>query len=256
MFNYIKSEFFRLSRSLSTYVTLAIFVVLSLSINCGLAIIGALNADFAYADTGFSMLFLLQIPQIFVYAAALVVYIIYDGNVRSGNLKNAIAFGISRDKLLLGQFIVSLVSAVLLLVITEAVYMACAYAFLGYNPYFTAADVATETLASMPAAIASLVLALVVVHMSDKGFIGIIIWFVIFLIVPSVCELIGKQVEFFARAAQWMPMNFMRMQESDGGSAIFFWQTENGILKSLVSGAVGTLIFGAFGWLALRRKEV
>ena len=259
MFNYIKSEFYRLSRSMSTYVTLAIFAALSLIINMGLAIVGWAERSFAYNNTSFSMMFLLQLPSIFVYAAAIIAYIVYEGNRRNGNLKNAVAFGISREKLFIGQFIVSLVSALVVLFVTEGVYFASAYALLRNDAAFTAADVLLETAAALPVAIASLVLALACEHISDRGFVGLLIWIAVFLILPWICGLIGLKVQIFSEIAAWMPMNFMTatIDGTEGsGAMVAYWQQQEGIIKALVFGGAGTVIFGLSGWLIFQRKEV
>lgn len=252
MLNYIKSEFYRVTRSLSTYITLGIFLGLALSVNCGLAIIGAVNPSFAYANTSFSMQFLMQLPTIFVCAAPILVYVLYDDLGKNGALKNAVAFGISREKLLLGQFIISLTFCLFVMLATLAVYFASAYAFLKYDPTIPSSEVMREALCVLLPAIAAMVLAIVCANVTSKGVLGIAIWMVIYYFVPYVCRWIGYQVDFFAKIAEWMPMTFMDMQ----GATEIFWQTKEGVEKCLVSGAAGIAIFAVVGWLLLRRKEI
>ena len=252
MLNYIKSEFYRIFHSLSTYVTLGIFVGLALLINCGLAIFAAINPGWGYGNTSFSMQFLLQLPSLYVYAAAILVYILYEGIGKNGSLKNAVAFGVSREKIMLSQLIVSLIFCLGIMLVTLGVYFASAYALLRHEGIFSSADVMQQALAVLPSAVASLLLAVLCVDLTDRGVIGILIWLAVFVLVPYVCQWIGYQVDFFAKAASWMPMNFMDMMNATEA----FWQTKDGIIKCLVSGAAGTAIFALAGWLVLRRKEI
>ena len=177
---------------------------------------------------------------------------LYENVGKSGALKNAVAFGISREKLLLGQTVVSLVFCLAVLAVTEAVYFASAYAFLRFDPAISAAEVLLETACALPSALAALVLAVVCVNVSDRSFVGVLIWMAVFYLVPYVCRWVGYQVDFFADIAAWMPMNFMDMQNAE----VIFWRTGEGVLKCLVAGGAGIVVFGAAGWLALRRKEI
>lgn len=252
MFNYIKSEFYRIIHSRSTYITLGVFLGLALLINIGLAIIAACNPGWGYGNTAFSFQFLLQLPAIYVCAAPILVYILYDDVRKNGNFKNVIAFGVSREKLLLGQFIVSLIYCLAVMLLTLGVYFAGAYALLRYDPLYTSADIMRQMLCVLPSAVASLGFALLCVNVFERGVVGILVWMAVYYLLPYVCQWIGYEVDFFARIAEWMPMNFMDMQ----GATDFFWQTNDGVIKCLVSGAAGFVIFGILSWLLLRKKEL
>lgn len=251
MFNYIKSELYRAAHSLSCLVTLGVFVALAVTITCGLAIFGAVNPDFGYDNTAYAMSFLATIPSVFVCAAPILVYILYENTGRSGVLKNAVAFGISREKIFLSQIIVSFIFCFAVMAATLAVYFAAAFALLDYDPSFAASEVAREVLCVLPSAVASLIFAVVCVNISDRAFVGILLWMAVFYVVPYVCRWIGYEADFFARAASWMPMNFM-----DSMSNPMFWQTKEGVIKAIVAGAAGTALFAVTGWLALRKKEI
>ncbi len=252
MLNYIKSEFYRLFHSLSTWITLGIFAGLALLINCGLAIFAAVQPEWGYGNTTFSMQFLLQLPTIYIIAAPILVYILYEGCGKNGVYKNVVAFGVSREKILLGQLVVSLAFCLGVMLVTLGVYFASAYALLRYDSVMTSADVVRQALCVLPSAVASLVLAILCVNLTVRGVIGILIWMGVFLLVPYVCQWIGYEVDFFARLASWMPVNFMDLQNAQS----LFWETGDGIMKSLVSGAAGIVIFGVVGWLVLRKKEI
>ncbi len=61
--------------------------------------------------------------MIFCIAALCLVFTLYEGNKRNGNLKNPVACGISREKIFAGQFVLCFFASLVVMVITAAVYI-------------------------------------------------------------------------------------------------------------------------------------
>ena len=61
--------------------------------------------------------------MIFCIAALCLVFTLYEGNKRNGNLKNPVACGISREKIFAGQFVRCFFASLVVMVITAAVYI-------------------------------------------------------------------------------------------------------------------------------------
>ena len=201
MLNYIRSEFYRVFHSKGIYVTLALLAACAILINAVLACFGAVSPDFAYDNTSFAMQFLLQLPLLYPFAALLIVYVLYEGAGKNGNLKNAVAFGVSREKLLAGQFVVSTIVSLAAMVVTLGVYFACAYALLDFDATIAGTEVIRQVLCVLPTAIASLILALLCVNMTDRGFVGILVWLLVMILIPeipfnldAVCDFVGARI--------------------------------------------------------------
>lgn len=252
MLNYIRSEFYRVFHSKGIYVTLALLAACAILINALLACFGAVSPDFAYDNTSFAMQFLLQLPLLYPFAALLIVYVLYEGAGKNGNLKNAVAFGVSREKLLAGQFVVSTIVSLAAMVVTLGVYFACAYALLDFDATIAGTEVIRQVLCVLPTAIASLILALLCVNMTERGFVGILVWLLVMILIPEIFRYVGYRVDAFARIADWMPGHFMDLQNATE----LFWQTSEGVGKCMIAGGAGIAVFGLSCWLVLRRKEM
>ena len=106
MLNYIKSECYRVMHSRSTYVMTGIMAVLPVLFHIILYVTGVASSttqDFPYDITSFSFSFLAGSPMLFTYAGLIVAAVLYEEEHKNGNMKNAVAFGISREKLFLGE---------------------------------------------------------------------------------------------------------------------------------------------------------
>ena len=133
MLNYIKSECYRVIHSRSTYVMTGIMAVLPVLFHIILYVTGVASSttqDFPYDITSFSFSFLTGSPMLFTYAGLIVAAVLYEDEHKNGNLKNAVAFGISREKLFLGKCITAVLTATVLMGLVLTVYIGSA-CFLG-----------------------------------------------------------------------------------------------------------------------------
>ena len=100
------------------------------------------------------------------------------------------------------------------MVVTLGVYFACAYALLDFDATIAGTQVIRQVLCVLPTAIASLILALLCVNMTDRGFVGILVWLLVMILIPEIFRYVGYRVDAFARIADWMPGHFMDLQNA------------------------------------------
>ena len=118
MLNYIKSECYRVMHSRSTYVMTGIMAVLPVLFHIILYVTGVASSttqDFPYDITSFSFSFLAGSPMLFTYAGLIVAAVLYEEEHKNGNMKNAVAFGISREKLFLGKCMTAVLTATVIM---------------------------------------------------------------------------------------------------------------------------------------------
>lgn len=96
MFNYIKSEFYRITHSAMVYAVGFAFMAAPTLINIMLYCFTLSKPDYPYSTTSFSYSNVVSSPMLFCVAALFLVFALYEGNKRNGNLKNVITTGISR----------------------------------------------------------------------------------------------------------------------------------------------------------------
>ena len=128
MLNYIKSECYRVMHSRSTYVMTGIMAVLPVLFHIILYVTGVASSttqDFPYDITSFSFSFLAGSPMLFTYAGLIVAAVLYEEEHKNGNMKNAVAFGISREKLFLGKCMTAVLTATVIMALVLTAYRKC-----------------------------------------------------------------------------------------------------------------------------------
>lgn len=256
MGNYIKSELYRIFHSVSLYITIFAFAGLPLLLNIILYGFGRMDAGFRYATTSFSYSNVVANPMIFCFSGLVVVFVLYEKSKKNGNLKNIIAFGISRTKIFAAQFIVSFLVSVVILIITEAVYIGSAVLLLTHQGPVLVCDMFMAVVASSFIVIASLIFSILTIQLFDRISTGISVWICVFCLIPQAFSFCGLVVEPVQKLAMWFPYNFFNTMTVNTKECIPVWNTGMGLMKCFLSGIAGILLFSIAGVLFLRKKEV
>lgn len=256
MGNYIKSELYRIFHSAPLYITICVFAGLPLLLNIILYGFGRMDAGFRYATTSFSYSNVVANPMIFCFSGLAVVFILYEKSKKNGNLKNLIAFGISRTKIFAAQFVVSFLVSLVILIITETVYITSAVLLLPQQGPVLVWDMFMAVAASSFIAISALLFSVLTIQLFDRISTGILFWLCVFCFIPQALYFCGFVVEPVGKLAMWMPYNFFNTMTVNTKECIPVWDTGMGLMKCVLSGIVGSLLFGIMGVLFLRKKEV
>lgn len=255
MLNYIKSEFYRITHSAMLYAVGFAFAAAPTLMNLMLYCFALSEPDYPFSTTSFSFSNVVASPMVFCFAALFLVYALYEGNKKNGNLKNAIACGLSRGKIFMGQVTVCLIVSIIFLAITAIFYIVSAHLLLRMEGPVTAFDFIMEILAVAPIAIAALILSVVVVMRFDNSFMGIVCWLCILFFVPQFLFYIGIEIEPIRDIAMWLPRNFFSGMQVNQTMCVPIWDTTSGLAKCLISGFIGIVVFGTYGIVSLRKKE-
>lgn len=255
MFNYVKSELYRLTHSQALYAVGFAFVFAPVIVNILLYCLAYVDSDFPYATTSYSYSNVVSSPMIFCYAGLFMVFVFYEGNKKNGNLKNVICTGLSREKLFFGQIVVCLLVSAAMLFFTIVIYIISAQLLLEVVGPVTAMDLVIESLVMIPIAVSSLVLSIVIVNYFDKSSTGIIYWLCIMIFVPKILFYISLVIEPVRGIVMWLPQNFFSGMQVNQTVCAPIWDTTSGLAKCLISGFTGIGIFGIVGLFSLRRKE-
>lgn len=256
MFNYVKSEFYRITHWTVLYAAAFAFAAAPALMNLMLFGFHCLTPDFPWSTTSFSYSNIVANPMFFCMAALFVVFTLYEGNKKNGNLKNVVASGISREKILIGQFIVCLTVSVIFLAITVCSLIFSANLLLRNEGPVQMTDLFKEIMAAAPIAVAALILGIVVAFLFEKTFAGIVFWLCVFFFVPQVLFYIGLEIEPVRKAAMWLPRNFFAGMQVNQSVCDPIWNTSAGLARCLISGFAGMVVFSVFGFLRLRKKEL
>lgn len=259
MMNYIKSEFYRVSRDKGIYCFITILAALSLLFNGILAFFEKKDgASFPYATTSYSYSNLVANPMMFCIMGAVVGIILYEGNKKNGNVKNTIAFGISRTKIFAGECIVATVTAVVSLIVVLSVYIVSASMLLKHTGPVSLNDLITEIPAVFLLAVASLISGIVCIEAFEKNSTGIITWIVVWFLIPKIFFYLGLRIDVVYRIAMWMPDNFFGISGMivNMSQCITAWETAQGMAKCIIAGISGIIIFVIGGITLLRKRDL
>lgn len=257
MLNYIKSEWYRITRGKEIYGVIAAMSAIIIVMNVILFIFRLNDTSFPYATIRFSLNILTSsLPYLFV-AGALVVALLFAEERKNGTLKNNIAYGISRKSIFIGKCIVCTASSVICMTVILVFYIGSAFLLLGGPGEEPLQKMLEGIGAALPSALASVILAAVVLSLCKKEVIAVVWWFVITYAVPTVFFNLGRKVELFKVIADWMPANFLSSEVTANMSSYdCLWNTPFGLMKCMVAGFGGAIIFAAAGIWGFRKKEV
>jgi len=258
MFNYIKSEWYRITHSATMYVFTGIMAGLALLLNIALYVLDKYDAGFPYGTSAFSLSNLASGMVLLFFVGVIIVSLLFSGEKKNGTLKNSIAFGISREEIFVGKCIVSAAISICSLVVILIVYMGSAVLLLepGVEP-----DALLITLKGVACvlimAVASEILIIAFTSFFEKEMLALIMWYLIMVFLPQICSLIGLKSEIFRRIAAWMPYNYLSSEvivNMSGWSCM--WETSGGMAKCLISGIIGLIVFLLFGLGICKKQEV
>lgn len=259
MMNYVKSELYRVTHGRGVYGFTAVLALLAFLFNALLGLMGIVDGDsFRYDTTSFSYSNLVSTPMLFGVMGGVIVMILYEGNRRNGNLKNTIAFGISRTGVFAGECLVAVLTSIASCVVVLTVYITSAVFFLEQRGPVGLGDLVTAVPAVFLTAVALEISMIVFLEAFDRASTGVLTGFLIWIVAPKVLSLLGLRFEVVRRIAMWMPENFMGpsgmlVNMSECQTA---WGTAEGMVKCLLVGLIGVAVFSLAGAIVLRKKEI
>lgn len=256
MINYIKSELYRITHSATLYVVMIGFSIAPLLLNLMLYGFNVSKPGFTYSTTSFSYSNIVANPMFFCIAALILTFALYEGNKKNGNYRNIVASGISREQIFVGQFIVCLISSIVVMTVTVVIYIFSAECLLRKTGPVSYMDLLNEVIAVAPIAVSALILAIIVIMLFDKTFWGLISWYSVLILIPKVIFYLSLKIEGLRNVAMWMPNNFFNDMEVNTVQSNPIWNTSSGLATCLIAGFTGIVIFSILGIMAVRKKEL
>lgn len=259
MLNYIKSELYRVWHVKIILTMGGMFAGLTLAMNLVLFLLKDME-HFRYGITSFSFSMLVAYPMLYCYVAADVAASLYEGDKKNGTERNSIAAGISRMEIFAGKCLVSLLTALAILVLVLPVYIGSACLLLHPAGPVTVADMLMELPAVALCGVSAIVLAVLLLEVFDKSIVSILTWIGIMIALPKALLLAGMLLgtgdDLLTRIAMWMPQNFFMGMDVNMSQCAPIWDTAAGMGKCVAAGAMGIVLFGLGAVLLLRKKEI
>lgn len=256
MLNYIKSECYRAIHAKGVYMAIGIMAAMVLAMNIVLALGGQYIPDFRYGSFRFSLNTLTAAIYSVVLLGAVVPGCIFMDDRRNGVLKNAVAYGISREKIFVGKCLVAFLFTFFILCAVEIVYVGSAWVLLDDPEWVPLREMLMGIGAALPSAAASLIFMMLLGILFEKEMAAAIWWAAFYYLIPMAFSLVGLKLEAFAKIASWMPYTFLRMEAIVSYSDYHcLWDTPAGLTKCIVSGVIGCAVFLGFGIWKVKKQE-
>lgn len=257
MLNYMKSECYRTLHGKGFYMAIGLLGGMVLCMNVILALSQHYLEGFLYGTFRFSLnMYTGAIFWMIVLGAVVPACLFWDDR-RNGVMKNAIAYGIAREKMFLGKCIVAFGFTALVLCAVLAVYISSAYLLLANPEWEPLREMLMGVCACLPSAMASLVFSIMLGCICQKEMTSVLVWVIVYYLIPMGFFLAGLKFDIFARISRWMPYGFLTTE------AIVYmnrydclWDTAAGFAKCMVSGAVGMAVFLIAGIWKFRKQEL
>ena len=254
MLNYIKSEFYRITNTITIYVLTGILILMAIGLNVLICLFGN-----QYATTSFSYSSLVATPMIFTILGMVIAFFLYEGNRRYGSLKNTIASGISRKKVFVSECIVSIITSTIIMVLVMFFWILTTTLLLKNAGPVTLKDLLLEVPATYLTAVAGVISGILLLELCEKTSTGTVIWVVLWFIFPKALLYLGIRFPSLYQAALWIPTNLFSVISNNHvnmSECITAWDTANGMFRCILSGSAGVVLFSLIGILTLKRKDL
>ncbi|MCH5270735.1 MAG: ABC transporter permease [Lachnospiraceae bacterium] len=259
MLNYIKSELYRISHSKGIYIFDGVCAGLLLIMNLLLYAIWKDTPSFMYATTAFAFNFASIFIGVVFILTIVMGCIAFGDEYKNRTIGNSIAFGSSSVKIYLGKAIVSLIISFLSLAVVLAIFIGSSYLLLQNSGPDVLWEFLQNYLVNSLILVTGVLATLTLCFLFGSGSAATWGWLILFRGLPIVCQLLGLKFSFFIRLNKWMAAEIIGAQVSgnvDDLNIHWLWQTQDGLYRTLMSGALGILVFLAIGIVGMRRKEM
>lgn len=256
MLNYIKSEFYRLSRSKDLYLLTGICSGLIILMNIVLAISVRKMENFPYGTTRFSFGTLISQTQMLLLMAFIAASFVFGDEYKHHTLKNSISFGLSRTKIFCGKYIVSLVSALVCFAIIMACYVASAYILLENSGSEVLRELFLSMAGTIPSAIFSLTLAIALFFIIENGMSAALVWSGIIIALPLVMKLMGARIKICYEISHWLPWTMLSGNTVNQSAYSCIWDTPSGMIHCFIVGIVSSVVFFVIGLRLFQKRDI
>ena len=257
MMNYMRSEWYRITHTKDIYVFTGIMAAGVLLLNVGQYVCNAVIPDFQYSSVKFALSFLTDGMGALFLAGMVLAMLLFSADQKNGTAKNAVAYGISREKLFIGKCIVSFAVALISMGILLVLYIGTAVLLLNGPAQPYVGLLLEGVLCNLPAAAAFMILAVALGQYFEKDTAAIVLWAAVYYFIPVATFLLGLKIPALEKAAEWMPWNYLNFEVVAGMSGYdCLWSEPAGVVRCIIAGVIGIIVFLAVGIIINRKKEL
>lgn len=252
MINYIRSEFYRTLKNRNFKIMCGIFAALIVAlvmINYSMTIV---EPGFRYGNTRFILgNIYAQMTMLFTVIVAFSA-IVDNSEYDNKTIKHSIAFGIDRNTIYLGRFIVQAILGILVYVVMSVLLITLAFTFLEHSNANEINHYIRVSIGGGTCLLSVLAVTHFFIMNNDNIIFGLIFPVIIMVIVPSVLNMIGRKIDVVMKIAKNLPYNLIDFHgdlvQGTGGVSSY-------LMTSLI-GLIWIVIFILWGMYLFNKKEI
>lgn len=258
MISYIRSEIYRLLHSKGSYLFIMVCAALLISANVVLAVVGQMEVNFPYNNTGFSLsLFYSDLPIVFILCVS-VASIVFGNEHTNHTMKNSVSYGISRGSIYFGKLIAEIIYALIAFVSIAGLYIGSAYLLLEHSETNDMELLINACFVALPLllfALATTNCFLFIIETTGGAITAIM---GVLIALPLVSNFLGMKFEFFRNLGKILPWNLMNNMGFDYQTKqmILPWEGVTGYLNYWMYGILQMALFILIGFVVFRKKEI
>ena len=257
MINTLKSEWYRVIHGQEIYKAMGILSGLAVLVNGILWAATAAIDDFRYGSVRFSLSNMTASLTLLFVVGGIIAALLFAGEKHFGTLKNEVAYGISREKVLVVKCIVSIAVSLCCLAVVLVFYIGSACLLLDGPARESVSLMLGGIGSALPSAFAAVILAVVLLQLIERNFLAIIVWYMILFVIPKILYFAGFKVEVLGKIAGWMPWTlFSSRVVVTMEDFVVPWTSGFGLMQCLISGTVCCVLFLAAGFVLCRKKDI
>ena len=258
MTNYIKSEVYRNLKSKGNYIFLFGGMGFAIFLNVALGLFSNSQVNFPYGNTKFSFSSFYASMSLIMILCLPLVATIYGHEFKHHTLKNSISYGIPRNQIYFGKFLMELIISVINLICISGVYIISAYVMLENSGIVYLNELLRSLIACFPLLIMSITVAHCFYFIFENETTVGVMWVGVMVVIPMIVNMAGRGISFLEKVAYWMPWNIMNnaVYDSIAQTLVMHWSSQEGFIECFIVGAIGTIIFYVLGLILFNKREI
>jgi hypothetical protein len=257
MSRYIKSELYRLLRIKATYLFVIICSLLLVSSNIVLFAVKMSEKDFPYATTKFSFGNVESSMIMLLFLCIMVATLVFGNEYNNHTMKNSISFGLTRNTLYFGKFIVQLIYAIAAFVIIIGSDVLSAYLLLENSGTDNLLMLLKTCFICLPLFFSSLALTNCFAFLFEGTGATVASCFGVLLAIPLISNLLAMKFEVIKKFADILPYNMIGNLKFDFKAYTLssMWGADS-YQNFWIIGILEMIFFVIIGYIVFRKREI
>ncbi len=257
MNRYIKSELYRMLRMKGTYLFILISSLLLVSANIVLAAVKLSDKTFPYATTDFAFSNVEGNMLMILFLCIMVAVMVFSNEHNNHTMKNSISFGITRNTLYFGKFIVQILYALVAFIIIIGIEILSAYLLLSNSGTAALVLLLKTCFLCLPIFFLGLALTNCFAFTFEGTGATVSASIGVLLAIPLVTNLLGMKFRFFHKLSDIMPFNMVNSIDINfkEHTLTTIWGADS-FRNYWLIGILEMLLFIAIGYFAFKKREV